>query len=152
MSGTVVTSPPSAGPSSEAKRSSFHVARPIELVYFVPRPVPSSRKMSYPAYIPKTPAGAPELVEIDGNVCVCLYTNRKALERFYIDKYSPTAAFLSVPAWSFISAAELVTFLTKSKRQFVQQECRFVAVNVQPGVQPMYATIAAFVEELNAGG
>ena len=107
--------------------------------------------MSYPAYIPKTPEGNPELVEIDGNVCVCLYTNRKALERFYIDKYSPTAALVNVPAWSFITAAELVAFLTKSKRQFAQQECRFVAVNVEPGVPPMYAPIAMFVNDLKAG-
>ncbi len=108
--------------------------------------------MRYPAYVPQTPAGTPEIVEIDGNVCLCVFTNRKKVERHHQDKYRPAAGFRNVPVWSFKTSAELAEFLIANEAQFAAQKCQHVAFDVSRGVPPLYTTFRDVVEFLKTGG
>lgn len=108
--------------------------------------------MTFPAYIPMTGKEAPELIEIDGHVCVCLFTNKKTLDRFHSDKYKPAGILHQVPVWTFKTAGDLREFLVATESQFEGQDCRHIAVNPARGAPPMFAPIRDFVEYLKGDG
>jgi len=43
--------------------------------------------MTYPAFFLLNEHDAPDLVEIDGRLCVCLFTDVDLVQTFYRDKY-----------------------------------------------------------------
>ena len=107
--------------------------------------------MTYPAYVLKDNAGRPELVEIDGNVCVALFTERIAMQAFYNDKHRENAQ-PKFTCFVFESAAVAVLFFETFRASLDEEGVASVAVNAQPGKPPMYAPITDFVEYLKTVG
>lgn len=110
-------------------------------------PDEASFTMTYTAYVLKDKAGRPELVEIDGNVCVGLFTDKAALQAFYNDKHGKNAQ-PKFTCFVFESAAVVVLFFETFKTSFDEEGIACVAVNPQPSVPPMYAPIRDFLEYL----
>jgi hypothetical protein len=103
--------------------------------------------MTYPCFLAMTKEGSPELVEIDGNLCLCLFTDSELVKAFHQGKYrgQPRQAVRVSP---LKTAAELIGFLRDNERAFAGQDCRHVAINVSPGKPPMYATLWELIAEL----
>ena len=106
-------------------------------------------KLAYPCYFPLTPDGVPELVDIDGAVCVAMFTSVKGIEAFHNAKYRTTRK-TSVPTIRLDSAAELLKFLKDCQPEFDAQECFFVALDVSPapGARLCYVRYAEVIAEL----
>jgi hypothetical protein len=105
------------------------------------------KQMSYPAFLAMTKEGNPGLAEIDGNVCLCLFTDSKMAQAFHADedgRHGEQAARV----YSFKTAAELIDYLRRNEWQFTEQGCHFVALNVQPSMPPVYATFRKLIADL----
>ncbi|MCE9607908.1 MAG: hypothetical protein K8U03_23740 [Planctomycetia bacterium] len=104
--------------------------------------------MTYPAFFLLNEHDAPELVEIDGKLCVCLFTDTDLVATFYRDMHDHGATQAHLIAAH--SRVELLQILGQWRPVFESDGIRFVAFDVSPRRRPMYGELAKLVAMLEA--
>jgi len=89
----------------------------------------------------------PQLIEIDGNVCVCLFADRKALEAFHRGKYQEQADSTPIQVCPLANGKDVASCLRNLQHSLDEQNCRHLAINPRPDQPLMYATIGEIIEE-----
>jgi hypothetical protein len=104
--------------------------------------------ITYPAFFLLNEHDVPELVEIDGNLCVCLFTDVDLVRTFYRDKHGKgpaNAQAIVMHSWS-----ELLQFVKQWQPAFEQDGIRFVAFDVSPRRRPFYGELVQLIALLEA--
>lgn len=104
--------------------------------------------MTYPAFFLLNEHDAPDLVEIDGRLCVCLFTDVDLVQTFYRDKYGKGHEHAQVIVAK--SRTELLQIVKQWQPVFEHDAIRFVAFDVSPRRRPMYGELAEFIAMLEA--
>ena len=104
--------------------------------------------MTYTGFFLLNDHDAPELVEIDGKLCVCFFTDTELVATFYRDKHGKGAEHAQVIAAH--SRAELLQILGQWQPVFDNDGIRFVAFDVSPRRRPMYGELGEFIAMLEA--
>ena len=106
--------------------------------------------VTFPAFIPMTPDETPEVVEVDGKLCLCLFTELRLFDQYRTGRRLPANGKKAVAVWSFNTPDALDEFLLANEAQFERQDCWHIAVNPCPETAPQYAPIHNFVEYLKS--
>lgn len=102
--------------------------------------------MTYPCFFVVNEHGAPDIVQIDDALCVCLFTDSDTVQGFHQDKYGTTDAGPKV--FVMKSPADLIHMLREWQTVFEHDGIRFVAFDVTPQKNPMYAPYVDLIAEL----
>lgn len=92
--------------------------------------------MTYPCFFLLNEHGAPDIVQIDDALCVCLFTDSDTVQGFFQDKYGKTDAGPKVLVMK--SPADLVYMLKQWQAVFEHDGIHCVAFDVGPKKHPMY--------------
>jgi hypothetical protein len=103
--------------------------------------------ITYPCFFVVSPDGASELVEIDGIICLSLFIHPKQAMQFCRDKYGADCDANTVKVWELTSQEALLRFLRQLQPQLVDQDCRHLAIDVQPNQPIAYALIDEILGE-----
>jgi hypothetical protein len=104
--------------------------------------------MTYPCHFLMNGQGNPESVVIDGESCICLFTDRDLVERFYKDKYGDNFATRAIEVLTMPERLALIQTLRDWQPQLTPQGCIHVAIDTSPGKTAAYVTFAELLKEL----
>lgn len=103
---------------------------------------------TYPAFYLLNEHDAPEVVEIDGKLCICLFTEADHVGAFYRDKHGKGAEHAQVIAPHIRD--ELLQILKQWLPVFERDDVRFAVFDASPRRRPLYGELAEFVAMLEA--
>jgi hypothetical protein len=106
-------------------------------------PTMSDFVMTYPAFFLLNEHDTPEIVDIDDNICLCLFTDVDLLQSFYREKHGKGDEHVQVIAAH--SRAELLQILKEWQPIFATDGIRFVGFDVSPWRRPMYGELVGFI-------
>jgi hypothetical protein len=104
--------------------------------------------MTYPCHFLLTEQGNPESVVIDGEKCICLFTDRDLVERFYKDKYGDMFATRTIEVLTLPERLALIQTIRDWQTQLAPQGCSHVAIDTSPGKVAAYVTFAELLKDL----
>lgn len=104
--------------------------------------------MTYPCYFLLTEKENPESVVIDGERCICLFTDIHLVEPFYKDKHGDNFATRQIQTWTMTERIGLLKTLKDWQPELAPQNVTHVAIDATPGKQTSYVTIAELIEDL----
>lgn len=103
--------------------------------------------MTYPCYFLLTEAGNPEAVVIDGEQCLCLFTDSDLLEPFYKEKYRESIAPRQVRTWTMSNRLELLSTLKDFQTQLAPGVVH-VAIDASPRKRTIYVRFNELIKDL----
>ena len=104
--------------------------------------------MTYPCYFLLTQAGNPEALLVDGNKCVCLFTDRDLVESFYKDKYGDDFVSRTIEAFTCNCKDALLNTLREWEQQLAARGVSWLALDATPRKMVGTVRIHEFVEEI----
>ncbi len=104
--------------------------------------------MPYPCFLLASDSGTPQLIEVDGHVCLCLFTSRRNVEAFYRGNQGIQADTSKIKICAAKNRDELIKLLTELQPQLVGQDCKHVAFDAVPGSPIGYVLLDELLREL----
>src|SRR5689334_21843353 len=104
--------------------------------------------MPYPCYFLLDKLSNPEFVIVGELRCLCLFTDKDLVERFYKEKYGANFATREISAATMPTAAILIETMKKWQEQLALEGCMHVAIDPGGGKQVMYVTIVELLDHL----
>lgn len=104
--------------------------------------------MTYPCYFLHNASGNPEVVTIDGNACLCLFTDQDLVERFYKHHYGTNYVTRTIETSRVDTQPNLIALLKAWKAEYGEQGCRHIAIDATPNRQVGYVEFGELIAEL----
>jgi hypothetical protein len=103
--------------------------------------------VSYPCYFPLSTSDAPELIKVDGNLCICFFTDGDTMQTFQTHHHG-WDKLRNVQVIACQDHETLVSTLNALRQQLDEQGVRYVALDPTPGKQIIYADLDGFPDSV----
>lgn len=125
------------------------VWRAARLVPFLEQLMPDvDFVMTFPCYFLQTERGNIESVVVNGDTCICLFTDSDILETWYQEKYSANFIPRTADVVKILNIGELRGTLEEIHPQLVAQDVYHLVIDPTPGKLVGQVTIREFLDHV----
>jgi hypothetical protein len=128
-------------PRTSGRRVSLSPVQTMDDVPFI---------FTYPNFFPLSPAGAPELIQVDGHLCICFFTDADNVRRFQTAQHGEKFAVWTARAIVSESRERLLSNMKTLRPDLDEQGVTHVAIDPLPGPRKkiIYTSLDEFTAEV----